>query len=116
MGTQLLKITKKKDVTQVAINGAMTICQAAELKAGLLKAFETGKPVEIQVAGVTEVDVTGLQLICSAHRSSLERGCTLKVSGTDSEGFARVAQQAGMLRHAGCSHDVTNSCIWKTED
>lgn len=114
MGNQLLKITKKKDVTQVAINGAMTIGQASELKTGLLKAFEAGKPVEIQLAGVTEVDVTGLQLICSAHRSSVERGCELQVSGTDSEGFSNVARMAGMLRHAGCAHDVTHTCVWKT--
>uniref|UniRef100_C6E3S6 Anti-sigma-factor antagonist n=1 Tax=Geobacter sp. (strain M21) TaxID=443144 RepID=C6E3S6_GEOSM len=116
MGTQLLKITKKKQLTQVAINGAMTIGQASELKAGLLKAFETGKPVEIQLAGVTEVDVTGLQLICSAHRSSLQRGCALQVSGTDSEGLSHAARMAGMLRHAGCAQDVTNTCVWKTEE
>ncbi|ACH39944.1 STAS domain protein [Citrifermentans bemidjiense Bem] len=116
MATQLLKITKKKDVTLVAINGAMTIGQASELKAGLLKAFETGKPVEIQLAGVTEVDVTGLQLICSAHRSSVERGCALTVSGAEAEDLSRVARQAGMLRHVGCTHDVTNTCVWKTDD
>lgn len=116
MGTQLLKITKKKNVTQVAINGAMTIGQASELKAGLLKAFETGKPVEMQLTGVTEVDVTGLQLICSAHRSSLERGCDFKVSGTDAEGLSHVARMAGMLRHAGCARDVNHTCVWKTEE
>lgn len=115
MGAPFLKIGKKKDRTTVAVKGAMTIAQAVELREGLLQAFAEGKSVEILLTDVTEVDITGLQLMCSSHRTSLEKQLKLTITGGDADVFYKVAEQAGMLRHTGCSQDVTGTCLWKQE-
>ena len=115
MDAPVVKITKKKDRTLVAVNGAMTIGQASELRSGLLQAFELGKNVELSLAGVTEVDITGLQLICSSHRTSLQKNLVLSVSGSETEPIASVSELAGMLRHIGCAQDVNGTCPWKKE-
>ena len=115
MDTPSIKITRRKDRTLVAVNGPMTIGQAGELRAGLLKAFDLGKRVELSLTGVTEVDITGLQLLCSSHRTSLAKELDLSVTGADGERFSSVALLAGMLRHAGCAQDSAGTCVWTKE-
>lgn len=115
MDTPSVKITKKKDRTLVAINGAMTIGQAAELRDGLLQAFGMGKRVELSLEGVTEVDITGLQLLCSSHRTSTAKELEFCVTGADGERFSSVALLAGMQRHTGCAQDSAGTCVWKKE-
>lgn len=110
---QPVKISKKKDRTRVVVSGSMTIAQAAQLRDGLLQAFDFGKKVELSLAGVTELDLTALQILCSSHRTSYRKGVELTVVGADLEPVLSVAGLAGMLRHTGCVQDVNCSCIWK---
>lgn len=114
MGTQAVKITKRKDRTLVAVTGPMTVAQASEIKEALLRAFEPGRPVELSLEQVTEIDVTGLQLICSTHRTAMRDEVALAVTGCDREEISSTAQVAGMLRHTGCSQDVSGTCVWMT--
>ncbi|MBJ6799882.1 STAS domain-containing protein [Geomonas propionica] len=109
-----VKISKKKDRTLVSFTGEMTIGNVGELRKRLLQAFAGGKPVELSLAGLTEVDVTGLQLLCSCHRTSVQQGIPCTVTG-GSEVLAAIAEEAGMPRHKGCAVDVDGSCIWRIE-
>ena len=108
-------IIERETVTEVAISGPMTIQQVDQLRLGLLKAFDLGKKVQISLAAVTEVDVTGLQLLCSAHRTSIVRGLDFSVFGSENKILALVAKQAGMRRHIGCSEDVCGTCVWRSD-
>ena len=111
MGVQLVKITKKKDRTLVAVHGAMTAVNATELKDRLLEAFAPGREVELSLGGVTEIDVTGLQLLCSCHRTSVERGIGFRMK-QESAPLVEVARTAGMYRLKGCVMDTEGTCIW----
>lgn len=115
MPQQPIKITKKKDRTLVSVTGPMTVVLARELKEGLLNAFGVGKEVELSLAGVTEVDLTGLQLLCSAHRTSLTKGVRFSVADEQPAALTETAQLAGMLRQQGCIQDVACSCVWRTD-
>lgn len=111
MNAQLAKITKKRERTLVAINGAMTVGNAVELRERLLEAFAGGEPVELSLAGMTDIDVTGLQLVCSCHKTAMARGVEFTVTdGTEALSF--VAAVAGMYRHQGCVEDVAGTCVW----
>jgi anti-anti-sigma regulatory factor len=112
---KVVKVVKRKGLTEVAIVGPMTIGTAREIRDGLLKAFSFGKDVEISLAGSSEIDVAGLQLLCSAHRSSVNMQLGFRVTGTGSEELFSVAQLAGMMRQTGCVHNV-GSCIWHEEE
>lgn len=111
MGAQLVKITRKKDRTLVSVHGAMTVANAAELKERFLEAFAPGRDVELSLGGVTEIDATGLQLLCSCHRTSVERGMGFKMK-QESESLVEVARTAGMYRLKGCVVDEAGTCIW----
>ncbi len=96
----------------VAISGRMTIEHAGEIRAALLEAFSRGDGVRLDLDGVSEVDLTGLQLICAAHISSIKRKMSFSVSTTASEPLISFVQNAGFLRHIGCSMDISQTCVW----
>lgn len=56
------------------IDGGMTIYEAADFKPALLKWLDACDELEVSLAGVTEMDSAGLQLICLLKRESLDKG------------------------------------------
>lgn len=66
------------------IDGELTIYRAAELAAALkaaLAGVPEGDALEIELAGVTEMDCAGVQLLMSARRSAVEGGRALRLRG-----------------------------------
>ena len=68
-------------VAQLAIAGEMTIYRAAELKDLLLPPIEQAQVIEIDLAQVSEIDSSGLQLLIAAKREAAARGKTLHFIG-----------------------------------
>jgi anti-anti-sigma regulatory factor len=108
-----VRIVDEGTATRVAVEGAMSIEWVGAIRDGLLQAFGAGKQVELSLAEVTEVDLAGLQLLCSAHRTALARNLGFRVTGGHNEPVATVARAAGLPRHAGCANDQFGSCVWK---
>ena len=115
MHESVITVRNNESVTSVAINGAMTIDNVGEIRGGLLTAFGRGKNVELSLEGVTDLDLTGLQLLCSAHRTSLAGGLGFSIVGREEGPVSSVAKSSGMLRHVGCADDTGGSCVWKKE-
>jgi len=115
MGVSAIKISRKKSVTVVAINGRMTIDRIAELRDGLLKAFKLGKNVQLSLAAVTEVDLTGLQLLCSSHRTAIAKDLDFSLTDADGDVLSSVTELAGMMRRTGCAQDINGTCVWKND-
>jgi anti-anti-sigma regulatory factor len=96
----------------VQVHGSLTIAQAREAHAALVTAFAKADQVLLDLEGVEEIDLTGLQLVCAAHRSSCSSGKSFQVKGNDSEPIERAALRAGFLRRVGCRQDK-NLCFWR---
>lgn len=94
------------------VEGELTIPYAGEFRGALVDAFDAAGRVIVNLAGVSAVDVTGLQLLCSAHRSACNREKWLGVEGLTNPVLAEAAGFAGFRRHVGCAVDVGKSCIW----
>lgn len=115
MDESAVHIVENPTVTVVSINGPMTIDRIAEIRDGMLQAFGLGNEVRLSMAAVTEVDLTGLQLLCSSHRTAIARGLAFSVQDTDAEALSSVIELAGMWRYNGCAQDTAGSCVWKRE-
>ncbi len=100
------------DAVVVTIAGSMTVLYAGELRERLLEAFEKAKKVTVDLCGVTDIDVAGLQLLCSAHRSSVSMNKTFIVIGGPDSAVWESADAAGQLRKMGCAFDICHTCIW----
>ena len=92
--------------------GSVTVGQAAALKEALLEALAPASELQVDFSGITRIDLTGLQLICAAHRSAHNAGKRFEILACGSDNFRKTAADAGFLRHVGCGCDTTSNCIW----
>jgi anti-anti-sigma regulatory factor len=107
-----LKFEKKGSVGLLKLKGEVNITEAGDLKEALLKAMGRADKVYLDAAEVTCVDISCLQLLCSAHRTSVKLNKTLSWNSAIPAAFNKTSNEAGFLRHVGCVLDAEKSCIW----
>ena len=83
----------------VRVEGEFNLASAAELKALLLEELAASKGLQVDLAGVTGMDVSLLQLLWAAGQQASGRELPL-VSGV-SEEARRAAREAGFERFPG---------------
>jgi len=94
------------------LKGALTIQQAGDLKDALLRVLSNAEQVGLSLEQVTEVDISGLQVLCSAFRTALTRNRRLLLSGPIPKSFSRTAADSGFSCRSGCSADPKTRCPW----
>lgn len=93
------------------LTGKATIAQALQLKEALLAAVAAASELQLDLSGLTEVDLTALQLFCAAHRCACSAGKALVVTrGADK--VSGAASTAGFYRQVGCPGNWSASCVW----
>lgn len=87
----------------------LTLPYVKEWAAKLKAALAAREDVELDTSELEEVDVAGLQLLCSAHRYASENKHALRF---DTHGRGAVLEaamnRAGLARAHGC----TAQCFW----
>jgi anti-anti-sigma regulatory factor len=96
----------------VSIRGSMTIQHGTEIRAALLEAVDAAPTLMLDLEKVTEIDLVGLQFICSTHRSAIARGKHFSVMKTGNSVIEEAMQGAGLARLAGCLKEAGNTCVW----
>jgi len=107
-----IKIQKKKNERVVVINGELTIEYAVELKNALEQALKDGERVVLDLSKVTEMDLSGLQLLCCAHKTSVNLKKTLELTHDSPDVFKQTVRTSGYKRYAGCIKETEKSCLW----
>ena len=69
---------------------------AGELKALLLKALESGRPVRVALEGTTGLDVTAMQLLYAARRAAKASGVSFAYQGQAPERISAALAHAGL--------------------
>jgi anti-anti-sigma regulatory factor len=112
----MLEITKEStgsDSIVLLIRGELTIAGVTELREAILQGFDEAERLEIDVEEVSEIDFFALQMICSAHRTSVLRKKLLTWSGAKPTTVAQVIKKSGFSRHCGCNLcPSTIDCMW----
>ncbi|WP_236026044.1 STAS domain-containing protein [Geomonas azotofigens] len=106
------RVTDPQGGETLKVSGGVTICEASDFREALLAALEAAPEVRVDVSGLTGMDLTGLQLLCSAHQSAVRRGKSLHIFDGGNAIFRDTATGAGFQRHTGCPQDRACSCIW----
>jgi len=96
----------------VTLEGELNVSCADELKEILINALSNGEHVKLDLQQVTEVDLSCLQLLCSAHRTSVRLNKIIGFTGTCPASLKDIAERSGYARHAGCPRDIHKNCIW----
>ncbi len=96
----------------ITLDGDLTLADAKTFRTHLIKALIDSDEVTVRFGDVAAVDLSCIQLLCSAHRSAVRLNKRLALQPGWPERFQQVAQDAGFSRSAGCRLDMQNSCLW----
>ncbi len=100
------------DAATLSLAGALTVECAAELKSALMDVLAKAASVRVEFGRVTEMNLSCLQLLCSAHRTAMSEGKAMTVR-PDAEGaYRRMTWRAGFVRHEGCEPAGADNCLW----
>ncbi|MBU0479579.1 MAG: STAS domain-containing protein [Proteobacteria bacterium] len=112
-----MKLTIEPDGRRgtLVLRGAQTIGQAHALKESLLDAFQKVEELEIDMDAITEADLSLLQLLCAAHRTSQELRKKLFIKRRWPEVLEKTAGSAGFFQHRRCQFNLENDCLWRKE-
>jgi len=81
-------------VGALALEGELTIGRAGELRTALINALDKVTHLQLNFEKVTDIDLSCLQLICSAHKTAAGMKKRLTVTG-NSETFKKAMEDAG---------------------
>ena len=99
--------------SSLVIEGEMIIDHVEELKRFFRDALVGRNSLDLKIAGVNKVDLFGLQVLCSAHRSAMKVHKELRLIGQQPEALRDAIVMAGFGRTAACSAGKT--CPWNKE-
>ena len=102
------------DKRSVLLDGELTLPNAQPLRSAFLKALVESDDVSLLFENVREVDLSCLQLLCSAHRSAARLQKRFVIEGPVPPALRDAAEEAGFSRLHGCRLDRDGSCIWIT--
>ena len=115
----MLSIDEHQDESGVLclqLGGAATIPAAAALREALLAALRNETSVRLNLAGVTQLDLSCLQLLCSAHHSALGAQKALSLDEKLHGALSEVLRCSGFGRRRGCARSSEpDSCLWARE-
>jgi len=97
---------------EVVLEGRLAIDTAPELLALLQAQLPAANRTKLDVTSLAEVDLAGMQLICSACRTALESGHSFNFSGSLSPCVQEAIIAVGLQRHATCKHNTDQPCLW----
>jgi len=88
--------TMREDSNLIRLDGAVVIENSAELKATLLAALEAKEDVHISAEGVSELDLTGIQLLWAAARAAHDLGVGFGFDGDIPDCVSTAFSEAGL--------------------
>jgi anti-anti-sigma regulatory factor len=100
----------------LTLTGSLTIDRANELRTMLLKNRKKIKQMVIKPVDVSAVDLTCLQILCSAHRLFVSENKRLSLSPDTDEVFQEMIERSGFTRIKACGLDLNSKCFWERGD
>ena len=94
----------------------MTINRIRQLRDELEEALGKVKNLMVNIEKATDIDLTFLQLLCSAHRTAVSQNKTLTLSGKINPAMNKAIGENHYLRSAGCILDKTKTCLWMVNE
>nr|WP_320116768.1 STAS domain-containing protein [uncultured Desulfuromonas sp.] len=99
------------------VTGHLGIATIAKLKEDLLNALNVHDHVILDMAAVSDVDYSVLQLLCSANKYAQKHGKHFELKGQCTEAFIDRAQSLGFFRDQACNEaEDPAKCLWIPEN
>jgi len=110
--TQLEQLGGKR---VLRVRGALTLPNGEAFRQALMEALQPGETTFLDLSQATGVDICGLQLICSAHRTFFRAKAGFELEARPAW-FKEAARHAGFYKRTlGCPFRDTAACLWEKE-
>ncbi|MEI6207568.1 MAG: STAS domain-containing protein [Desulfuromonadales bacterium] len=90
----------------------LTIENAADFARLTREALEASHLVAVEFEPGVELDITGVQILCSACKCAANSGKIFTYHGRQPQALADIISTCGAERHAVCKHNNDSTCIW----
>jgi len=90
----------------------LTIETVADFTRLIREGLSASKRVAVQFDADVEVDITALQVICSACKTAAAEGSSFVIHGSQPRALADLVVAAGAERHGLCKHNNSGACVW----
>jgi anti-anti-sigma regulatory factor len=100
------------DSTVLKVCGDLTIENAEELKALLMKLNEGADQLSLDFSEIGKIDIAGLQLLCSAHKAWRCAGKNVICTAGTLDALARATEDSGYARKEGCMPLSEGQCLF----
>lgn len=107
------KVRENSNQKILSFSGAVTVIDAEKIKSEILNAIEDSDQLVLNLKDVTDVDVSFFQILCSAHKTALNKGKLITMDGNAYNTLKPYLEQSGFFRHLGCSTDRKDECLFK---
>ncbi len=104
--------TMSGDASVLRLQGECTVEHSNELKAVLISEMKKSDKLILDLGEVTEVDISFLQLLCSAHISSVKMNKQFSLNRNQPQLLIKLVNDAGYSRNMGCEHPDKH-CLWE---
>ena len=106
------KLTHKEDEVILSLNGELTLPHAAQFKIELMQALDSARRIIIDAQGLSDIDLSGMQLLCSAHQYALAGGKEFSLAPGQSAVIKRQSAKAGLTIGHLCDRQNNQECFW----
>lgn len=97
---------------EITVEGRLAIDTTPELLALLRTQLPAAEKTRLDVSALTEVDLSGMQLICSACRTAKMKRHSFSFSGNLAPCVQEAIGAVGLQRYITCKHNTDHPCIW----
>ena len=109
MLNSIIIVEQKDSAGTMFFEGEITIPSANELKNALINSLDKFNCVTLNFEKATAADLTCLQLLLAAYRTSKEANKNIMINGC-SEPFKRAVADAACTYFDGCILECENNC------
>ena len=96
----------------VTSGSRLTIENAAEFSRILCEALDASKNVTVEFEPDVEIDITGVQVICSACKKAAQDGSMFLYNGTQPQALVDIIASSGAERNTICKYNNNSNCLW----
>ena len=105
-------ISDNGNLATVIVGETLTIETCTEFKQALSNALDTARQVVLDTRNLQQVDMTSLQLICSACRSASSRNSSFTFGDDVPDCIETLRTVVGANQSSPCNNKHAESCIW----
>jgi anti-anti-sigma regulatory factor len=104
-------VRENGDIT-ITSGDRLTIETAADFARVVRESLNSSHLVAIEFEPAMEIDITGLQILCSACRSAANSGKIFVYRGLQPQALTDLITSSGAERSTICKHNNNSTCIW----